>query len=78
MKRIYGKSEWNPQGVFEDVGSCITEITDRSGFQYQCTRSRGWFIDAKSNRIRQAANTTRGFYCKQHAKIQQRKFKGKK
>lgn len=61
-KRIYGEWAGNPKGIPENITRCIEEVWPagcRSYVSYQCHRKRGYGKD--------------GLYCKQHAKIQERR-----
>ena len=60
--RRYGCWAGMPRGVAEDVTRCIEEVTPagRSIIQSQCGRKRGHGKD--------------GLYCKQHARMQERKL----
>ena len=62
MPRIYDRSAINPKGIPEDTTRCIAEVTDFSGWhRYQCSRKRG--------------HGPNGEYCKQHAKIIERRMR---
>jgi len=60
--RRYGCWAGMPRGVAEDITRCIEEVTPagRSIIQSQCGRKRGHGKD--------------GLYCKQHARMQERKL----
>ena len=60
-KRIYGAWAGNEKGTPEDMSRCIKEVTPNWGFMIpqQCQRKRGYGPN--------------GLYCKQHAKIVERK-----
>ena len=60
-KRIYGQWAGDPKGRLEDETRCIEEVTETEGWghRYQCRRKRGHGPD--------------GLYCKQHAKIEERR-----
>jgi len=59
-KRVYDKSIIRPKGIPEDPTRCVATVADETGWHfYQCKRKRGHGSD--------------GLYCKQHAKIIERR-----
>lgn len=58
-RKVYGRAPWNPEGQPYDKGFCAFEVTNRSGYEYQCFRKNGHGISK--------------LYCRQHAKIVERK-----
>ena len=60
MSRIYDKWAGNPVGIPEDPTRCVFAVSDITGWhQQQCRRKRGYGPN--------------GEYCKQHAKIMERR-----
>lgn len=59
-ERLYDKSALNPKGTPEDKSRCIADVMDFFGWHLvQCSRRRGYGPN--------------GEYCKQHAKIEERR-----
>ena len=60
--RVYNQWAGNPKGIKEDIIRCIKEVAGFPGWHlYQCSRKRGHGKD--------------GLYCKQHAKIEENRYK---
>lgn len=62
--RIYGAWAGNPEGTTEDETRCIKEVWEQGRVirAYQCLRKRG--------------HGPEGLYCKQHAKMNERRGQG--
>lgn len=59
-RKRYGKVSWNPTGHSYIAECCAFEVTNKSGYQYQCSRKNGHGVG--------------DLYCRQHAKIAQREI----
>ncbi len=61
-RKRYGKWAGNSMGVIEDLSRCTEEVypTEGFGIPHQCNRKRG--------------HGGNGLYCKQHARMQERKL----
>lgn len=64
MRRIYDQWAGNHKGTPEDETKCISKVAGDTGWRIiQCSRKRGYGLN--------------GEYCKQHAKIEERRLKQK-
>ena len=61
-RKRYGKWAGNKAGVIEDMSLCTEEVYPTTGFgiPHQCNRKRGYGVNKA--------------YCKQHARMQERKL----
>jgi hypothetical protein len=65
MPRVYDQWQGRPQGIPEDPTRCVYAVPDETGWHfYQCSRKRGYGPN--------------GEYCKQHAKIMERRLSNQK